>query len=43
MKAQANRVEVAELRILKWTCGKTVLDIIPNRVFRPEVEVEIII
>ncbi|GKF47330.1 retrovirus-related pol polyprotein LINE-1 [Tanacetum coccineum] len=33
-KAQANRVEVAELRMLRWTCGKTMVDMIPNGVFR---------
>nr|GEV53796.1 DEP domain-containing protein [Tanacetum cinerariifolium] len=42
-KAQANRVEVAELRMLRWTCSKTMLDMIPNRVFRAELEVEPII
>ncbi|GJX46043.1 retrovirus-related pol polyprotein LINE-1 [Tanacetum coccineum] len=42
-KAQANRVEVAELRMLRWTCGKTMLDMIPNGVFRAELEVESII
>ncbi|GKG26428.1 hypothetical protein Tco_0399574 [Tanacetum coccineum] len=29
-KALANRVEVAELRMPRWTCGKTLLDMIPN-------------
>lgn len=42
-KAQANRVEVAELRMLRWICGKTMLDMIPNGVFRAELEVETII
>ncbi|GJY77956.1 ataxia telangiectasia mutated family protein [Tanacetum coccineum] len=42
-KAQENKVEVAELRMLRWTCGKTMLDMIPNRVFRAELEVESII
>ena len=42
-KAQANRVEVAELRMLRWTCGKTLRDMIPNGVFRAELEVENII
>ncbi|GJS97370.1 ataxia telangiectasia mutated family protein [Tanacetum coccineum] len=42
-KAQANRVEVAELRMIRWTCGKTMLDMIPNGVFRAELEVESII
>ncbi|GJS85341.1 hypothetical protein Tco_0751882 [Tanacetum coccineum] len=43
MKALANRVEVAELRILRWTCGKTLLDMIPNGVYRAQLEVESII
>ncbi|GJW28071.1 hypothetical protein Tco_0044946 [Tanacetum coccineum] len=42
-KAQANIVEVAELRILRWTCSKTMLDMISNGVFRVELEVESII
>lgn len=42
-KAQANRVEVAELRMLRWTCGKTMSDMIPNGVFRSALEVESII
>nr|GEY92814.1 hypothetical protein [Tanacetum cinerariifolium] len=42
-KAQANRVEVAELRMLRWTCGKTMVDMIPNRVFRAELGVDSII
>ncbi|GKD61815.1 hypothetical protein Tco_1299324 [Tanacetum coccineum] len=29
-KALANRVEVAELRMLRWTYGKTLRDMIPN-------------
>ncbi|GKC61662.1 hypothetical protein Tco_1089260 [Tanacetum coccineum] len=29
-KVQANRMEVAEMRMLRWTCGKTILDMIPN-------------
>ncbi|GKG42726.1 hypothetical protein Tco_0477024, partial [Tanacetum coccineum] len=40
---QANMVEVAELRMLRWTCGKTMLDMIPNRVFRAELNVDSII
>ncbi|GKD31876.1 retrovirus-related pol polyprotein LINE-1 [Tanacetum coccineum] len=35
-KALANRVEVAELRMLRWTCGKTLLDMIPNGVYRAQ-------
>nr|GEV42376.1 ataxia telangiectasia mutated family protein [Tanacetum cinerariifolium] len=42
-KAVANRVEVAELRMLRWTCGKTLLDMIPNGVYRAQLEVESII
>ncbi|GJW88533.1 hypothetical protein Tco_0163873 [Tanacetum coccineum] len=42
-KALANRMEVAELRMLRWTCGKTMLDMIPNGVYRAELEVETII
>nr|GEV42644.1 RNA polymerase II second largest subunit [Tanacetum cinerariifolium] len=37
------RVEVAELRMLRWTCGKTLLDMIPNGVYRAQLEVESII
>nr|GEY25438.1 hypothetical protein [Tanacetum cinerariifolium] len=33
-KALANRIEVAKLRMLRWTCGKTMLDMIPNGVYR---------
>ncbi|GJU39989.1 hypothetical protein Tco_1192946 [Tanacetum coccineum] len=42
-KALANRMEVAELRMLRWTCGKTMLDMIPNGVYRVKLEVETII
>ncbi|GKC24387.1 retrovirus-related pol polyprotein LINE-1 [Tanacetum coccineum] len=42
-KALANRMEVAELRMLMWTCGKTMLDMIQNGVYRAELEVETII
>ncbi|GJX60025.1 retrovirus-related pol polyprotein LINE-1 [Tanacetum coccineum] len=42
-KAQANRVEVAELRMLRWTCGKTMVDMIPNGVFRAGLDVDSII
>nr|GEU46357.1 hypothetical protein [Tanacetum cinerariifolium] len=42
-KAQANRVEVAELRMLRWTCGRTFVDMIPNGVFRAVLEVDSII
>nr|GEV37345.1 hypothetical protein [Tanacetum cinerariifolium] len=42
-KAQANRVKVVELRMLSWTCGKTMVDMIPNGVFRAELDVDSII
>nr|GEY48801.1 retrovirus-related Pol polyprotein LINE-1 [Tanacetum cinerariifolium] len=42
-KAQANRVEVAELRMLRWTYGITMVDMIPNGVFRVELDVDSII
>ncbi|GKA35628.1 hypothetical protein Tco_0722119 [Tanacetum coccineum] len=42
-KALANRVEVAELRMLRWTYGRTLLDMIPNGVYRALLEVETII
>ncbi|GJT84351.1 hypothetical protein Tco_1058693 [Tanacetum coccineum] len=42
-KAQANTVEVAELRMLMWTCGKTMVDMIPNGVFRAGLDVDSII
>nr|GEW52010.1 hypothetical protein [Tanacetum cinerariifolium] len=43
IKAQANRVEVAELRMLRWTYGITMVDMIPNGVFRAELDVDYII
>nr|GEU52210.1 reverse transcriptase [Tanacetum cinerariifolium] len=42
-KALANRMEIAELRMLRWTCGKTMLDMVPNGVYRVKLEVETII
>ncbi|GKA25815.1 hypothetical protein Tco_0711924 [Tanacetum coccineum] len=42
-KTLANRMEVTELRMLRWTCGKPMLDMIPNEVYRAELEVETII
>ncbi|GJZ77629.1 hypothetical protein Tco_0642301, partial [Tanacetum coccineum] len=42
-KAQENRVEVAELRMLRWTCGKSTVDMKTNGVFRAELEVDSII
>nr|GFA63270.1 hypothetical protein [Tanacetum cinerariifolium] len=38
-KAQANRVEVAELRILRWTCGITMVDMIHNGFFKAKLDV----
>ncbi|GKA83664.1 hypothetical protein Tco_0805259 [Tanacetum coccineum] len=42
-KAQANRVKVAEFRMLRWTYDKTMVDMIPNRVFRAGLDVDSII
>ncbi|GKA90489.1 hypothetical protein Tco_0812359 [Tanacetum coccineum] len=42
-KAQANRVEVAKLRMLRWTYSKTMVDMIPNEVFRAGLDVDSII
>ncbi|GKA51141.1 retrovirus-related pol polyprotein LINE-1 [Tanacetum coccineum] len=42
-KALTNRVEVAKLRMLRWTCGKTLLDMILNGVYRAQLEAEMII
>nr|GEV04133.1 protein transport protein SEC24-like CEF [Tanacetum cinerariifolium] len=42
-KTLANMMEVAKLRMLRWTCGKSMLDMIPNGVYRAELEVETII
>nr|GEU68438.1 retrovirus-related Pol polyprotein LINE-1 [Tanacetum cinerariifolium] len=41
--ALAFRVEVAELRMLRWTCGKTMVDMISNGVFRAALDVDSII
>ncbi|GJT86278.1 ataxia telangiectasia mutated family protein [Tanacetum coccineum] len=41
-KAFSNKVEVAKLRMLRWICGKTLLDMIPNGVYRAQLEVETI-
>ncbi|GJY27282.1 hypothetical protein Tco_0402008 [Tanacetum coccineum] len=43
IKAAWMKVEVAELRMLRWTCGRTIADMIPNGVYRAELEFEIII
>nr|GFA80338.1 putative cytochrome P450 [Tanacetum cinerariifolium] len=42
-KALANMMEVTELRMLRWTCGKLMLDMIPNGVYRAKIKVETII
>ncbi|GKD27889.1 hypothetical protein Tco_1234103 [Tanacetum coccineum] len=42
-KALANRVEVTQLRMLRWTCDKTMLDMIPNGVYKAKLEVKTII
>ncbi|GKC29553.1 hypothetical protein Tco_1036847, partial [Tanacetum coccineum] len=42
-KVQANRMEVAEMRMLRWTCGKTIFDMIPNGVFRTNLQVVTIV
>ncbi|GKB13996.1 hypothetical protein Tco_0847919 [Tanacetum coccineum] len=43
MKALATRMEVTELGMIRQTCDKTMLDMIPNEVYRAELEVETII
>ncbi|GJS56424.1 retrovirus-related pol polyprotein LINE-1 [Tanacetum coccineum] len=42
-KVQANRMEVAEMRMLRWTYGKTLLDMIPNGAFRRNLQVTTIV
>nr|GEZ86696.1 polyprotein, putative [Tanacetum cinerariifolium] len=42
-KAQATRVEVAELRMLRWICDKTMIGMIPNGVFRADLDVDSIV
>nr|GFA83982.1 retrovirus-related Pol polyprotein LINE-1 [Tanacetum cinerariifolium] len=42
-KALAFRVEVAELRMLRWTCSKTMVDMISQGVFREALDVDSII
>ena len=39
-KAQARRLETAEMRMLRWTCGNTMTDHIPNDSFRRLLGVE---
>ncbi|GKE76975.1 hypothetical protein Tco_1543095, partial [Tanacetum coccineum] len=43
MKVQANRMEVAEMRMLRWTCGKTLLDMISKGAFRRNIQVATIV
>ncbi|GJR14962.1 hypothetical protein Tco_0797614 [Tanacetum coccineum] len=43
MKVQANRMVVAEMRMLRWTCGKTILDMIPNGAFQRNLQVVIVV
>nr|GEZ59847.1 hypothetical protein [Tanacetum cinerariifolium] len=43
MKALSNKVEVAKLRMLRWTYGKTMVDMIPNGFFRAKLDVDSII
>ncbi|GJW48405.1 retrovirus-related pol polyprotein LINE-1 [Tanacetum coccineum] len=40
---EVNKVEVAEFRMLRWTYGKTRVDMISNGVFRAELDVDSII
>nr|GEY09675.1 hypothetical protein [Tanacetum cinerariifolium] len=42
-KVQAYRMKVAEMRMLRWTCGKTLFDMIPNGVFRTNLQVVTIV
>nr|GEV03995.1 hypothetical protein [Tanacetum cinerariifolium] len=42
-KVQANRMEVVEMRMLRWTCGKTILDMILNGAFRRDLQVATIV
>ncbi|GJR13692.1 retrovirus-related pol polyprotein LINE-1 [Tanacetum coccineum] len=43
LKCDFGRVEMPELRILRWTCDKTMLDMIPNEVFKADFDVDFII
>ncbi|KAL6526429.1 hypothetical protein OROHE_015438 [Orobanche hederae] len=38
-KSLESKLEVAEMRMLRWSCGRTLLDKIPNEVFRYALEV----
>ncbi|GJY43355.1 retrovirus-related pol polyprotein LINE-1 [Tanacetum coccineum] len=42
-RVQANRMEVDEMRILRWTYGKTIFDMIPNGVFQTNLQVVTIV
>ncbi|KAL6520057.1 hypothetical protein OROHE_017200 [Orobanche hederae] len=38
-KSLESKLEAAEMRMLRWSCGRTLLDKIPNGVFRESLEV----
>ena len=38
-KAHERKLKAAEMRMLRWACGRTMLDRIPNAVFRNELEI----
>lgn len=38
-KVHEGKLEAAEIRMLRWTWGRTMLDKIPNEVYRNELEV----
>ncbi|KAL6543858.1 hypothetical protein OROGR_010355 [Orobanche gracilis] len=38
-KSLESKLEAAEMRMLRWSCGRTMMDRIPNRVFRNVLEV----
>nr|GFB31468.1 retrovirus-related Pol polyprotein LINE-1 [Tanacetum cinerariifolium] len=42
-KALAFRMKVAELSMLRWTCGKTMVDMISNEVYKAALDVDSII
>ncbi|XP_071713464.1 uncharacterized protein [Rutidosis leptorrhynchoides] len=42
-KAQKRRMDVTEMRMLRWICGKTMLDMIPSSVFRENLKVRSIV
>ncbi|GJS24790.1 hypothetical protein Tco_0453422 [Tanacetum coccineum] len=43
LRKPADKVEVAKLRMLRWTYGKTLLNMIPNGVYKAQLGVEMII